>query len=121
MEKDYLVLKGASASRPSGNDDDNDVLAEGIVVGRIMKTAASPAGTPWLWTLAFGHHENRTPHPRICRNPRGRHGSVREELAAEARSLGKIGHHDQDAPQRDQHSKPERGGPYYQAHVHYST
>jgi hypothetical protein len=90
------------------------------VVGLIMKAAASPAGTPWLWTLAFGHHEDRTPHPRICRNPRGRHGSVREELAAEARSLGKIGHHDQDAPQRDQHSKPERGGPYYQTHVHYS-
>jgi hypothetical protein len=63
MEKDYLVLKGASASRPSGewDDDDYDVLAEGVVVGRIMKAAASPAGTPWLWTLAFGHHEDRTP------------------------------------------------------------
>ena len=23
--------------------------------------AASPEGTPWLWTLAFGHHEDRTP------------------------------------------------------------
>jgi hypothetical protein len=31
------------------------------VVGLIMKAAASPAGTPWLWTLAFGHHEDRTP------------------------------------------------------------
>src|SRR6266851_10522157 len=63
MEKDYLVLKGASASRPTGewNDDDYDVLAEGVVVGRIIKAAASPAGTPWLWTLAFGHHEDRTP------------------------------------------------------------
>jgi hypothetical protein len=30
------------------------------VVGLIMKAAASPA-TPWLWTLAFGHHEDRTP------------------------------------------------------------
>ena len=28
---------------------------------RIMKAAASPVGTPWLWTLAFGHHEDRTP------------------------------------------------------------
>jgi len=39
MEKDYLVLKRASASRPSGewNDDDHDVLAEGVVVGRIFK------------------------------------------------------------------------------------
>ena len=43
MDKDYLVLKRASASRPSGdwNDDDFDVL--------------------WMWTLAFGHHEDRWP------------------------------------------------------------
>jgi hypothetical protein len=63
MEKDYLVLKRASASRLSGewNDDDYDVLAEGVIVGRIMKAAASPVETPWLWTLAFGHHEDRTP------------------------------------------------------------
>ena len=62
MEKDYPVLKRASASRPSGewNDDDYDVLAEGVIVGRIMKAAASPVETPWLWTLAFGHHEDRT-------------------------------------------------------------
>jgi len=44
------VLKRASASRPSGewNDDDFDVLADGVVVGRIMKAA-------------FGYHEDRTP------------------------------------------------------------
>ena len=62
MGKDYLVLKRASLSRSSGewNDDDFDVLAEGIVVGRIMKAAASPEGTPRLWTLAFGYHEDRT-------------------------------------------------------------
>jgi hypothetical protein len=58
-----LLLKRASASRPSGewNDDDYDVLAEGCVVGRIMKVHAAPIGTPWLWTLAFGQHEDRTP------------------------------------------------------------
>jgi hypothetical protein len=22
---------------------------------------AAPVGTPWTWTLAFGHHEDRTP------------------------------------------------------------
>jgi hypothetical protein len=36
MEKDYLILKRASAKpRPSGewNDDDYDVLADGAVVG----------------------------------------------------------------------------------------
>ena len=63
MEKDYLVLKRASASRTSGEwrEDDFDVLADGVVVGRIMKAEAAPVGTPWMWTLAFGHHEDRTP------------------------------------------------------------
>ena len=60
MEK--LILKRASASRPSGewNDDDYDVLADGVVVGRIFKVHAAPVGQPWMWTLAFGHHEDRT-------------------------------------------------------------
>jgi hypothetical protein len=63
MEKDYLALKRASASRPSGewNDDDYDVLAKRVVVGRIFHAAASPVGSPWMWTLAFGRHEDRTP------------------------------------------------------------
>jgi hypothetical protein len=64
MDKGYLTLiKCASASRPTGewNDDDYDVLAEGEVVGRILKANAAPAGAPWFWTLAFGHHEDRTP------------------------------------------------------------
>ncbi len=36
------------------------MLADGVVVGRIMKAAASPEGTPWMRTLAFGYHEDRT-------------------------------------------------------------
>jgi predicted nucleotidyltransferase len=58
-----LILKRASASRPSGewNDDDFDVLADGVVVGRIFKAHASPVGASWMWTLAFGHHEDRAP------------------------------------------------------------
>jgi hypothetical protein len=58
-----IVLKRASASRTSGEwrEDDFDVLADGVVVGRIMKAEAAPVGTPWMWTLAFGHHEDRTP------------------------------------------------------------
>jgi hypothetical protein len=58
-----LILKRASGSRPSGewNDDDFDVLADGVVVGRIFKANAAPVGSPWMWTLAFGHHEDRTP------------------------------------------------------------
>jgi hypothetical protein len=63
LDKDYLILKRASTSRPSGqwNDDDFDVLADGVVVGRILKVHAAPVGTPRMWTLAFGHHEDRTP------------------------------------------------------------
>ena len=58
-----LILKRASASRSSGQwkKDDFDVLADGDVVGRIFKVHAAPVGTPWMWTLAFGQHEERTP------------------------------------------------------------
>jgi len=31
------------------------------VVGRIMKAAAKPADASWMWTLAYGYHEDRTP------------------------------------------------------------
>jgi hypothetical protein len=50
MESDYLILRRASAFRPSGewNDEDYDVLADGIVVGRIMKAAAVQVGSPWM-------------------------------------------------------------------------
>ena len=63
MEKDYLILKRASAPRLSGegNEDDFDVLCDGVVVGRIMKAAVVPLGRSWMWTLAFGYHEDRTP------------------------------------------------------------
>jgi len=58
-----LVLKRASASRSRGewNDDDFDVVCDGVVVGRIMKAAAVPVGMSWMWTLAFGYHEDPTP------------------------------------------------------------
>jgi hypothetical protein len=41
-----LILKRASASRQSGEwgEDDYDVLADGAVVGRIMKAAAAAGG-----------------------------------------------------------------------------
>ena len=58
-----LTLKRASASRLSGqwSVDDYDVLADCAVVGRIFKANAAPVGSPWMWTLAFGHYEDRTP------------------------------------------------------------
>jgi hypothetical protein len=60
---EQLILKRASASRLSGewHDDDYDVLADGVVVGRIMNAAAAPVGMSWMWTLAIDYHEGRTP------------------------------------------------------------
>jgi hypothetical protein len=37
------------------------VLADGVVVGRIFKSAKSPVGLPWMWTLLFDYHKDRTP------------------------------------------------------------
>ncbi|MFL6835005.1 MAG: hypothetical protein ACJ8F0_20695 [Xanthobacteraceae bacterium] len=58
-----LILKRASASRPSGewNDDDYDVITDGAVVGRLFRSNAGPVGMPWLWVLAFDHFEGRYP------------------------------------------------------------
>jgi hypothetical protein len=61
MDKDYLTLKRASRSSGEWGENDYNVLADGAVVGRIVKAAASPAGKPWMWTLLFGYHEDRTP------------------------------------------------------------
>src|SRR5580704_10072305 len=51
------TLRPASASRQSGewNDNDYDVLADVVGVGRILKANAAAVGTP------FGQHEDRTP------------------------------------------------------------
>jgi len=31
------------------------------VIGRIMTFADTPAGSPRMWSLAYGQHEDRTP------------------------------------------------------------
>jgi hypothetical protein len=45
--------------------------------------AAAPVGAPWLWTLAFGYHEDRTPTYGYEPNTRGGDGGIRQELATE--------------------------------------
>jgi hypothetical protein len=50
----------SSGRRPYWNDDDFDVVANDEVVGRIFKAGVSVA-SPWMWTLIFPHHEDRTP------------------------------------------------------------
>jgi len=37
----------------------NDVMCEERIVGRIMLSA--DAQFPWVWTLTYGYHEDRTP------------------------------------------------------------
>jgi hypothetical protein len=57
-----LLLRQAQESR-AGAQGDNDygvIGPDGIVIGRIFKATTSPAGTPWLWTPAYGDHEDRT-------------------------------------------------------------
>jgi hypothetical protein len=63
VEKDYLILKRASASRPSGewNEDDFDVLAEGAVVGRPTPAAKLHLLTPFFRVRAS---EANPPPPR---------------------------------------------------------
>jgi hypothetical protein len=61
MEKDYLTLKRAPASRREWEDDDYDVLVQGEAVGRIFNANAAPVGSPWMWTLIFPHHAGRSP------------------------------------------------------------
>ena len=61
-----LILKHASASRPSGQwrDDDYDVLEDGVVAGRIfLVPAAAPQGRPWIW--ASGHNGDTSARLRL--------------------------------------------------------
>ena len=58
-----LILKRAKVSRPSGQwrDDDYDVICQGAVVGRVFLSPGAPADKQWMWTLAYGYHEDHTP------------------------------------------------------------
>ena len=60
MGQQELILKRATRITPSGElkHDDYDVLCDDKVVGRIMKAAAAPVGTPWLWTFVYGAHRD---------------------------------------------------------------
>jgi hypothetical protein len=52
-----LILKRA----PIGwNEDDFDVLADGVLVGRVFVTLIAPEGRPWMWTIGCDHHKDRT-------------------------------------------------------------
>ena len=52
--------------------EDYDVIGpDGLVIGRIFEATTSPVGTPWMWTLTYGDHEDRTPingYEATCRH-----------------------------------------------------
>jgi hypothetical protein len=79
-----LLLKRAATSRSRGewNEDDYDVLADGDVVGRIYKANAAPVSNAWMWTLAFGHHQDRIPTHGYAATREAANGRLCQELAA---------------------------------------
>jgi len=84
MDKDYLVLKRASASRLSGewSDDDYDVLAEGIVVGRHHEGRRRARGRAVAVDAGLWSARRSLADLWLRSNTRGRDGSVRKKLAA---------------------------------------
>jgi hypothetical protein len=84
MEKDYLILKRASGSRPSGawNDDDFDVLANGGSCRRHLQGERRARREPADVDLGLRLSPGSRAEPWVRGNARGRHGCVRKELAA---------------------------------------
>jgi hypothetical protein len=79
-----LILKRALASRPSGqwSEDDYDVLADGIVVGRIMKATRCAGGNAVDVDARLRPSRGSHADSRLRSSARGRDGGVCEELAA---------------------------------------
>jgi hypothetical protein len=46
--------------RTGSTGDQYEVIAEDQVVGYIRLSSAARTATPWMWTLAYGQHEDRT-------------------------------------------------------------
>jgi hypothetical protein len=51
-----LILKRASESDPA---DNYEVLADDVLVGRIMRVAAASERTPCFWSLASDYRKDR--------------------------------------------------------------
>src|SRR5215470_4289005 len=84
MDKDYLVLKRASASRSSGewSDDDYDVLARRCRGRPHLEVRRRPRGDAVALDAGLRPPRRSHAHLRLRADARGRHGGVREELAA---------------------------------------
>ena len=78
-----LLLRRVSKSRAGAEGpEDYDVAGpDGLVVGRIFKANTSPVGTPWMWTVSYGFHEDHTPTHGYEATLEAAMGGVREKLA----------------------------------------
>ena len=58
-----LLLRRVPEGRPGADgQDDYDVIgADGMIIGRIFKATRFPNGMPCQWSLAYSHHEDRSP------------------------------------------------------------
>jgi hypothetical protein len=81
---DQLILKRANTSRPSGHwsEDDYDVLAEGEVVGRIMKVIAAPEDNAVDVDVGLWAAPRPFADTRLRGHARGCDGRLRSELAS---------------------------------------
>jgi hypothetical protein len=71
MAKIQIQPKSAKRTKGLGRPD---TVGEPSSV-RIMKATAAAVGTPWLWTLTYGHHDDRTPTHRLSGDARWQHSS----------------------------------------------
>jgi hypothetical protein len=62
-------IAGRVSSHPNGYPLQRPASGAVVVIGR-----------PSMRTLAFGHHEDRAPSHEYAAQPRGRNGTIREEL-----------------------------------------
>jgi hypothetical protein len=59
---DLLLRRASESCAGAEAGDDYDVIgADGFVIGRIFRATTAPAGTPWVWMLAYGQHKDRKP------------------------------------------------------------
>jgi hypothetical protein len=78
MTTEPRILKRA----PMGwNQDNYDVLEDGVIVGRIFKVPIAPQDRPWMWASGHNGHVRRAAHG-LRADAGGRDGGVRQELAA---------------------------------------
>jgi hypothetical protein len=81
MPRERLILKRASASRPSGewNEDDFDVLADGAVVGQRSQAPHRLQAAPETWRLSrYDITEPMPAKPRLTR--RRTYQRIRNEI-----------------------------------------